>query len=63
MKYYNLTEKMYNYLVDNYVATDDEIAIATGIEGWNEEAMKDVLYIKTGYRDFDQLEDDFYSGE
>ena len=39
-------DEMWDYLEDNMIATKDETS------------MKDILYAKTGYRSFDQLEEE-----
>ena len=49
------TEEMHDYLVECGIATEDEVSLVTSINGYNEESMEDILYSRTGYRDFDQL--------
>ena len=49
------TEQMHDYLVECGIATEDEVSLVTSINGYNEESMEDILYSRTGYRDFDQL--------
>jgi hypothetical protein len=49
------TEQMHDYLVECGIATEDEVSLVTSINGYNEESMKDILYSRTGYSDFDQL--------
>ena len=51
------TETLYNYLVDNGIATEDEISLVTAILGESQETYEDILFARTGYRYFDQLED------
>ena len=51
-------EQMWDHLEDNMIATKNELVLITCINGYNEETMKDVLYAKTGYRSFDQLEEE-----
>lgn len=36
-------------------ASEQTIQVVTDIIGYNESAMKDILYAVTGYNDFDQL--------
>lgn len=50
--------EMWDYLVDNEIATEAELSLVTCINGYNEKAMLGVLYARTGYNDFDQLNDD-----
>lgn len=62
LTYDEILEKQYDYLVECGIATEEEIQLVTYINGYNPDTMKDILYVRTGYRDFDQLEDeeDFY---
>lgn len=50
-------EKMENYLIETGIATEDEVILVTNINGWNVEALEDILDVRTGYKHFDQLED------
>lgn len=50
-------DEMWEKLVDGGIATEEEVQLVTSINGNNEEAMTDILYARTGYRSFDQLED------
>ena len=52
------TEEMYNTLVDMSIATEEEIDLVTAINGDNEEVYEDILYVRTGYRTFEQLLDE-----
>lgn len=48
-----MTVEIMNYMLVNYgVATDEEIRLVACINGYNEETMIDILYARTGYRDF-----------
>ena len=49
-------EEMWDYLIESGIATENELCLVTAINGYNEEAMLDVLYVRTGYRSFEQLE-------
>lgn len=46
--------KMWMDLVQNFIATDEELELVTSINGLNMEALNDVLYVRTGYRDWEQ---------
>lgn len=35
--------------------SEQTLQVVTDINGYNEQAMKDILYSVTGYNDFDQL--------
>lgn len=54
----NNTLDMYDYLVDNDIATDEEIKLVTQINGDNIDTYEDILYARTGYRNFEQLEEE-----
>lgn len=52
------TEAMADYLVHQEMcATVEEILLVADINGWNEGTMKDILWVRLGYNDFDQLPD------
>jgi hypothetical protein len=65
-RYYSADEA-YDILVEYEIATEDEINLVCNIIGYNIETMEDILYVRTGYRSFDQLlgedEDDDYFDE
>lgn len=48
-------EEMREILLDYGIATEDEIDLVRAINGKNEKVCLDILYVKTGYRNFDQL--------
>ena len=53
----NMTlEAMWDYLTEAGIATEEELQLITAINGYNEKTLCDVLYVRTGYRSFDQLE-------
>lgn len=43
------------WLVECDVATQDEIDLVTAINGWNEESMLDILFVRTGLRNIEQF--------
>ena len=49
-------EGMRDFLTEAGIATEEELRLVTSINGYNEETFCDVLYVRTGYRSFDQLE-------
>ena len=49
---------MYDYLVYNGIATDEEIKLVTQINGDNIDTYESILYARTGYRNFEQLEEE-----
>lgn len=47
-------EYKWNKIVAEYIATDDELRLVTCINGYNEDVLNDVIYVRTGYRTFEQ---------
>ena len=45
------TETAYEALIEAGVATEDELALVTNINGYSLETLEAVLYARTGYRD------------
>lgn len=41
-------------LVNAGIATDEELQLVTSINGYREEVLDDVLYVRTGYRSWEQ---------
>ena len=50
--------RIYDYLTESGIATDEEIQLVSCINGWSVETLNDILYARTGYRDIDQMEDE-----
>lgn len=53
---------LWDFIVDNNIATEDEVRLVTNINGWNEETMTDIIFAKTGLRSYEQCKDESYSG-
>lgn len=51
--------EMWDYLYDHDIATQDELQLVTDICGYSKETMLDILYARTGYRNFEQMEDEW----
>ena len=47
---------LWDRLVDEDIATSRELELVTDIVGYTKEAMYDVLYARTGYRNFEQMD-------
>ena len=47
-------ETLWDNLVNYEIATEEELKLITDINGYNLEALEDVLYCRTGYRSWDQ---------
>ena len=50
--------EMWDYLTETGIATENELCLITAINGYNEETMCDVLYVRTGYRNFEQFKEE-----
>lgn len=46
---------LWDFLTEYGIATDKEIELVTDICGYNETAMLDILYARTGYRSVEQF--------
>lgn len=52
---YERLDMIWQYLLSNDIATNEELQLITDINGYNEETLNDVLYARTGYRNIEQL--------
>ena len=52
-------EAMWDFLLDYGIATDEEIQLVTDINGYKESTLEDILYVRTGYHNFDQCKEEF----
>lgn len=48
-------EDAITFLEEEGIATDEEINLVTKINGYNLETINDIIYVRTGYRDYEQL--------
>lgn len=53
---------LWDFIVDNNIATEDEVRLVSDINGFNEETMTDIIYARTGLRSYEQCKDEGYSG-
>ena len=51
----NELTKVWNYLIENSIATEEELQLITNINGYNLDTLNDVIYARTGYRNYEQL--------
>ena len=54
----NEIDRIWDYLVESEIATEEELDLITCINGYSVETLNDVIYARTGYRSLDQLIDD-----
>lgn len=48
------TSKLWDFLLTREIATQAELELATGLTGYNEKTLNDVLYLRTGNRSIEQ---------
>ena len=53
----NKTDKIWDYIIEMGIATEEELKLVTCINGYNEESLNSVIYARTGYRSMEQLEE------
>ena len=49
--------ELWDLLIENNVATEEELQLITAINGQNITTLNDVLYVRTGYRDLQQYKE------
>ena len=49
---------MHDYLVDVVGVTNETVQVVTKINGYTAETMCDILYVVTGYKDFEQYSEE-----
>lgn len=50
--------ELWDLLIENGVATEKELQLITAINGQNITTLNDVLYVRTGYRDWEQFNEE-----
>ena len=51
-------ERAYYTLIDEKIATEDELILITDIMGYDLDVLENVLYARTGINDFFQLDEE-----
>jgi DNA uptake protein ComE-like DNA-binding protein len=49
--------KTFSRLIDLNIATENELNLITGVNGYSIDTLNSVIYYKTGYRDLEQYEE------
>ncbi len=49
--------KIFDFIVEWNIATEEEIQLVTNINGWNEDSLNDIIYVRSGYRDMEQYKE------
>lgn len=52
--YFQTLEPLWQYLIDYNIATENELILITKINGLNLQTLQDILYARTGHRNFAQ---------
>ena len=52
---FETTEKIWDYLIDNEITTEDELQLVTDVAGYSDRTLEAVIYARTGYNDLEQL--------
>ena len=55
MKTTDQLNNMYDTILGLGLATFEELELVTSINGFNEQAMNDIVYVREGYQTFDQF--------
>ena len=58
----SIESMLWDFIIDNNIATDNEVRLVSDINGWNEETMTDIIYSRTGLRSYEQCKYEGYSG-
>ena len=52
------TEQAWEYFTDYLNVSEETLKVVTAINGYNLETLEDVLYAVSGYRSFEQVENE-----
>ena len=52
--YKNELDNYWDFLINECIATEEELKLVTSINGYNETSLNDILYVRTGYRSIEQ---------
>ena len=50
---------IWDVIVEYGIATEKELELITAINGYNEDALNDVIFVRTGYRSIEQFLEDW----
>lgn len=51
--------EIWDAIVEYGIATEEELELVTAINGFHDDALNDVIYVRTGYRNIKQLVEDW----
>ena len=49
------TSTIWDAIIEYGIATEEELELVTAINGYNSDTLDDVIYVRTGYRNIEQL--------
>ena len=52
---HNLESLLFDFIVENNIATEEEVSLVTNINGYSEESLNDIIHARTEYHDVPQL--------
>ncbi len=58
----SIESMLWEFIINNNIATESELQLVTSINGLSEETMNDVIYAKKGLRDYEQCMSEGYTG-
>lgn len=50
---------IWDAIIEYGIATEEELSLVTAINGYNEDTLNDVIYVRTGCRNIEQLLEDW----
>ena len=50
--------ELWDAIIEYGIATEEELELVTAINGFHDDALNDVIYVRTGYRNIEQLLED-----
>lgn len=60
---FNITIALWDYIVENNIATEEEVSLVAQINGQSEETILDIIYARTELRSYEQLLNEGYPEE
>ena len=50
---------IWDAIVEHGIATEEELELVTAINGYHDDALNDVIFVRTGYRNIEQFLEDW----
>ena len=50
---------IWDAIVEHGIATEEELELITATNGYHDDALNDVIWVRTGYRNIEQLLEDW----